>query len=153
MEGRSWWVISSMPELPPRQHEHERRYTAFTQPFILTRGLWEIWGWPNDIRGPCRPKVSRHLSHRWGKIPKKTSSRTLILTGDRTRACYVTSAHATACITAMDANCVSYRKLIMCIRYSFRFNCSLCIPKAWTQYRRWKNYVNHSVQIIIFVCT
>ena len=26
---------------------------------------------PNDIRGPCGPKVSRHLSYRWGKTPKK----------------------------------------------------------------------------------
>ena len=31
--------------------------------------LW-IW-WPNDIRRPCVPKVSWHLSYRWGKIPKK----------------------------------------------------------------------------------
>ena len=26
---------------------------------------------PNDIRGPCGPKVSRQLSYRWGKTPKK----------------------------------------------------------------------------------
>ena len=27
--------------------------------------------WPNDIRGPWRPKVSWHLSYKWGKTPKK----------------------------------------------------------------------------------
>ena len=26
---------------------------------------------PNDIREPCGPKISRHLSYRWGKTPKK----------------------------------------------------------------------------------
>ena len=26
---------------------------------------------PNDIRGPCGPKVSWRLSYRWGKTPKK----------------------------------------------------------------------------------
>ena len=29
------------------------------------------WRWPNDIRGPWGPKVSWHLSSRWGKTPKK----------------------------------------------------------------------------------
>ena len=33
--------ISSMPGPPPRQHEHERRYTSFTHPFILTRWIWK----------------------------------------------------------------------------------------------------------------
>ena len=28
------------------------------------------WRWPNDIRGPWGPKVSWHLSYRWGK-PRK----------------------------------------------------------------------------------
>ena len=31
---------------------------------------WWLW-WPNDIWGPSGPKVSRHLSCRWGKTPKK----------------------------------------------------------------------------------
>ena len=31
---------------------------------------WWLWR-PNDIRGPCGPKVSWHLSYRWGKIQKK----------------------------------------------------------------------------------
>ena len=30
---------------------------------------WWLWQ-PNDIQGPCGPKVSWHLSYRWGKIPK-----------------------------------------------------------------------------------
>ena len=30
------------------------------------------WLWrPNNIRGRCGPKASRHLSYRWGKTPKK----------------------------------------------------------------------------------
>ena len=29
------------------------------------------WLWcPDDIRGPCGPKASWHLSYRWGKTPK-----------------------------------------------------------------------------------
>ena len=35
------WVISSMPGPPPRQHKHERRYTSWTHPFILTRRIWK----------------------------------------------------------------------------------------------------------------
>ena len=31
---------------------------------------WWLWR-PNDIRGPCGPKVSWHLCYRWGKIPKR----------------------------------------------------------------------------------
>ena len=57
---------------------------------------------PNDIRGPWGPKVSWHLSYRWGKTPKKTSPRKPVPTGDRTRARRVTSAHATTCSTAVD---------------------------------------------------
>ena len=35
------------------------------------------WLWrPNDIRGPCGPKASWHLSYRWGKTPKKTTQET-----------------------------------------------------------------------------
>ena len=37
------------------------------------------------------------------KNPEKTSPRKLVPTGDRTRACCVTSAHATTCSTAVDA--------------------------------------------------
>ena len=31
---------------------------------------------PNDIRGPWGPKVSWHLSYRWGKIPKNLTQET-----------------------------------------------------------------------------
>ena len=72
MEGLLRWVISSMPKLPPRQHEHKRRYTWFTHKFILTRRIWGGWlWWSNDIRGPGGPKPSWHVSDSWGKIPKK----------------------------------------------------------------------------------
>ena len=56
---------------------------------------------PNDIRGPWGPKVSRHLSYRWGKSRKETP-RKLVPTGDRTRARCVTGAHATTCSTSVD---------------------------------------------------
>ena len=63
----------------------------------------EWWWWrPNYIRGPWGPKVSWHLSYRWGKKPEKTSPRKPVPTGDRTRARCVTSAHATTCSTAVD---------------------------------------------------
>ena len=58
------------------------------------------WWWrrPNDIRGPWGPKVSWHLSYRWGKA----SPRKPVPTGDRTQSRCVTSAHATICSTAVD---------------------------------------------------
>ena len=62
----------------------------------------EWWRRSNDIRGPWGPKVSWQLSYKWGKTPKKTSSRKPVPTGDRTRARCVTSAHATTCFTAVD---------------------------------------------------
>ena len=58
MEGLPGWGINSMPGPPLRQHKHERRYTTFTHPFMLTRWM-KGWLWqPNDIRGPCGPKAS-----------------------------------------------------------------------------------------------
>ena len=41
--------------------------------------IW-LW-WPSDIRGLCGPKASWHLSHRWGKTPKKPLPRNLSRTG------------------------------------------------------------------------
>ena len=41
MESLPGGVISSMPGPPPRQHKHERQYTASTHPFILTRRIWK----------------------------------------------------------------------------------------------------------------
>ena len=68
MEGLSGWVISPMPGPPPRQHKHERQYTSIN----TNKANMEWWlRRPNDIQGPCGPKVSRHLSYRWGKTPRK----------------------------------------------------------------------------------
>ena len=41
MEVLLEWGMSSMPGPPLRQHEHKRRYTPFTHPFILTRRMWK----------------------------------------------------------------------------------------------------------------
>ena len=62
---------------------------------------WWLWR-PNNIRGPCGPKVSWHLSYRWGRTPEKNSHRKPVPTGDRTWARCVTSVHATTCSTAVD---------------------------------------------------
>ena len=72
MECLPGWGISSLPGPPQRQHEHERRYTQFTPPFILIK-----WIWNDDYDGqmilgdPWGPKAPWHLSNRWGKTPKK----------------------------------------------------------------------------------
>ena len=41
MESLSGWGMSSLPWPPPRQHEHEWRYTPFMHPFILRRRIWK----------------------------------------------------------------------------------------------------------------
>ena len=101
MEGLSGWVISPMPGRPPRQNKYERQYTPSIHSVIPTRRMWMMIT-ANDTRGPWGPKVSWHLSYRWGKTPKKTSPRKLVPTGHRTRALCVTSAHATTYSTAVD---------------------------------------------------
>ena len=99
MEGLPAWEINSMPGPPPRQHGHETRYTPFTHSFILTGRKWEGWLWrPNNIRGPCGPKASWHLSYRWGN----TSPRKLVANRDRTPVRCLTGAHATAFSTAVN---------------------------------------------------
>ena len=40
MESLPVWVISPMPEAPPRQHKHERQYTPSTHSVIPTRRIW-----------------------------------------------------------------------------------------------------------------
>ena len=70
------------------------------------------WLWrPDDIRGPCGPDASWHLSDRWGKNLEKTSTRKLLPIWDRTRARCVTGAHATVCSTMVDRNGIYVRKL------------------------------------------
>ena len=103
MEGHPVWGISSMPGTPPKQHEHERRYTSFTHPLILTRRIWKddydgqlIFG---DLVGLKIPDICLTSEE---KPRRKTSPRKLSPTGDRTWARCVTDAHATACSTAVD---------------------------------------------------
>ena len=72
MVGLPGWGISSMPGLPPRQHEHERPIHIIHA--LIHSNIMNMKGWvgrPNDIRGPCGPKASWHLSYRWEKTPKK----------------------------------------------------------------------------------
>ena len=74
METLPWWGISSMPgpTPPPREHKHERRYTPGTHSVIPTRGIWnDDYGGQIIFGELCAPKVSWHLSYRWGKSPKK----------------------------------------------------------------------------------
>ena len=118
MEGLPGWVISRTPEPPPRQHKHERQNTPSTHSVIPTRRIWNddydgqmIFG---DLGGP---KVSWHLSYRWGKTPKKTSPTKPVPTGDRTRARCVTSAHASTCSTAVDLDCTFSTKLLLSSLY------------------------------------
>ena len=105
----------------------------------------------HDIRGPCGPKIFWHLSYRWGKTPKKTSHRKLVLNEDRTRVRCVTAAHATACSTAVDTinSCwekVHYISTILTfnVALSIKINPWRCSPEelrpteavaAWWQYR------------------
>ena len=60
-----------------------------------------LWG-PNDIRGPCGPKASWHLSYRWGEIPKKNLTQKTCPDQGSNRGRCVTGAHATACSTAVE---------------------------------------------------
>ena len=98
MKGLPGWVIRPMPGPPPRQHKHQAHTQSSQQGeygMMITTAKW----YPGTLGGP---KVSWHLSYRWGKNPEKTSPRKPVPTGDRTRARCVTSAHATTCSTAMD---------------------------------------------------
>ena len=62
------------------------------------------WLWrPNDIRGPCAPKTSWHLSYGWGKPLKKTYPGNLSRPGIEPGNFCVTGAHATACSTVVDS--------------------------------------------------
>ena len=102
MEGFPGWGISSMPGLPPRRYEHERRYTIYV-PILSNKANMKGWLWPpNDIREPCSSKASRHLSYRWRKTAIKISPKELIPTRNQTRVRWVTGAHAIACSTAVD---------------------------------------------------
>ena len=72
MEGLPGWVISPMPGPPPRQHKHERQCnTKHTLSHPNKVNIEWLLRRPNDIRRPRGPKVTWHLSYRWGKTPKK----------------------------------------------------------------------------------
>ena len=89
---------------PPTQREHERRYTPFTHPFILTRRIWKddydgqmIFG---DLVGLKIPYICLTGEEKF----RKNLTQETCPDRDRTRARCVTGAHATACSTAVDNN-------------------------------------------------
>ena len=57
---------------------------------------------PNDIRGPGGGLKFPDICLTGEEKPRKTSPRKPVPNGDRTRARFVTSAHATTCSTAVD---------------------------------------------------
>ena len=69
------WRASPMSDQPNARATSETAQTWKTihtkHTPIHTNANMEWLRRPNDIRGPCGPKVSRHLSYRWGKTPKK----------------------------------------------------------------------------------
>ena len=110
MEGLPGWVISSMPGPPPRQHEHERRYTI-RSPIHSNKADMKGWLWrPNDIRGPCGVKFP-NICPIGEENPRKTSPWKLVPTGDQTQARCVTGTRATPCSTAVYLHKHLQRKL------------------------------------------
>ena len=92
--------------------------------------------------GTLGPKVSRHLSYMWGKIPKKPDPGN-VPTGDRTRARCVTGAHATTCPTAVDylvVDVVCYLTTVMYYSYGQRPS-----PSVYGWYMVWMTYYGHMI--------
>ena len=53
--------------------------THHPQPFHSNKANMKGWLWrSNDIRGPCEPKASWHLSYRLGKNPKNLTQDTCL---------------------------------------------------------------------------
>ena len=101
MEGLPGWVISSMSgHLRNRTNMKDDTHQVHTHSFEQDEYEMMIMTAKSYIRGSCGPKVSWHLSDRWGK-PRKISPRNLSRR-DRTRALCVTSARATTCSTTVD---------------------------------------------------
>ena len=80
MEGLFGWRMNSMPGSPPSNTTHERRYTPFTHPFMLTRWIWKqdydgqmIFG---DLVGLKLPDICLTYEEK----PRKTSPRKLVPT-------------------------------------------------------------------------
>ena len=89
-----------MPEPPPRQHKHERRYTPSTHS-VIQQGDYEIMImaarlYSGTFVGLKFPDICLTGEEK----PRKTSPRKPFPTGGRTLAHCVTGAHATACSTA-----------------------------------------------------
>ena len=71
---------------------HTRHTLIHSNKANMKRWLWRLI----DIRGPCGPEVSWHLSYRWGKNPEKNlTQETCTDRGSNPGRC-VTGAHATA---------------------------------------------------------
>ena len=97
MEGLPGWVISSMSgHLRNRTNMKDDTHQVHTHSFEQDEYEMMIMTAKSYIRGSCGPKVSWHLSDRWGKpSPQKSHSGNLYRTGielgaplhDR-RACY-----------------------------------------------------------------
>ena len=86
MEDLPGWEISSMPGSSPRQHKHERRYTPFTHPFILTRRIWKDDNDGQVIFGDLVGLKLLDICLKGEEKPQKTTPSELAPTGDRTRA-------------------------------------------------------------------
>ena len=71
-EGPPGWGISSMPGPSLKQHELEKTHAIHANKVNMKGWLWR----PNDIRGPCGPETSWHLSYCWGKAPKNFTQET-----------------------------------------------------------------------------
>ena len=76
------WRASRMSDQPDAGATSETAQTWKTihtkhTPIHTNKTNMEWWlRRPNDIRGPCGPKVSRHLSYRWGKTSKNLTQET-----------------------------------------------------------------------------
>ena len=86
--------INSMPGPPARQDEHERRYTPFTHPFMLTRRIWKVDYCGLKLTAICLTGEEK---------PRKNLTQEISPDGVRTWARCVTGAHATACSLAVNS--------------------------------------------------
>ena len=119
-----------MPGPPPRQHKHERRDIIHAHNHSNKAKMKE-WLWPpNDIRGPCGPKASWHLSYRWEKTPKKHTQETCPVRDSNPARC-VTGAHSTACSTAVDQRVCKLLKIKTFNNYLY----FICIFLLWSNFK------------------
>ena len=119
MEVLPGWGISSMPWPPPRQHEQKRRYTPITHPFILIRRIWKDDYDGQMIFGDLVSLKLQDICLTGKEKPEKTSPRKPVPTGDRTMACCVTGAHATACSTEVEKFHIALKIFLCRIRCQF----------------------------------